>query len=146
MFRYRIALSGLLMGLMSQFAMADAPVVYKSPTCQCCSRWMEHMKAGGIELSAENVSPGELNRIKSGHGLKREQASCHTAIIQGYVIEGHVPAADVKRLLEEKPDAIGLAVPGMPVGSPGMEMGDEKDSFQVLLIRKDGSTEVWASY
>jgi hypothetical protein len=107
---------------------------------------MEHMKASGFELSAENVASAELNRIKSVHGLKREQSSCHTAIIQGYVIEGHVPAGDVKRLLEEKPDAIGLTVPGMPVGSPGMEMGDERDSFQVLLIRKDGSTEVWASY
>lgn len=88
----------------------------------------------------------QLNQMKRTFGLKREQFACHTAIIDGYVIEGHVPADDVKRLVAEKPDAVGLTVPGMPIGSPGMEVGDAKEPYKVLLVKKDGTTEVWAEH
>jgi hypothetical protein len=102
------------------------------------------MKENGFMAQAEDVALGELARIKRDAGIKPENSSCHTAKIGGYAIEGHVPAADVKRLLAEKPDAVGLAVPGMPIGSPGMESGDTREPFDVLLIKKDGTTEVWS--
>lgn len=120
--------------------------VFKSPTCGCCIKWVEHMEKNGFSLASRNMSSSALTRHKVKVGLSGPQASCHTAEIGGYVVEGHVPASDVKRLLKEKPDAIGLTVPDMPVGSPGMEIGDRKDPFDVLLIKRDGTTEVFASY
>lgn len=144
--RGRYLLSLALGLLVATSAAAEPAQVYKSPTCQCCSKWIEHMTSNGIALTPVDMQRGNLNRLKSRLGLKPEQASCHTATIDGYVVEGHVPAADVKRLLAERPDAIGLTVPGMPLGSPGMEAGDRKDPYEVLLIKKDGSTEVFARY
>lgn len=135
---FLVALAGM--------AMAEPPAVYKSPTCQCCSKWIAHMQANGYALEPKDMAQRDLTRLKASLGLKPEQASCHTATIEGYVIEGHVPAEDVNRLLAEKPDAIGLSVPGMPIGSPGMEMGDRKDPYEVLLIKRDGSTEVYAKH
>ncbi len=120
--------------------------VFKSPTCGCCVKWIEHMEANGFSLAPRDMSSKALMRHKVKVGLSGPQASCHTAEIGGYVVEGHVPASDVKRLLAEKPDAIGLTVPDMPVGSPGMEVGERKDPFDVLLIKRDGTTEVFASY
>lgn len=120
--------------------------VWKTATCGCCIKWVEHLQANGFKVAANNVAYGLLAQIKRQAGIPEEQASCHTGKIGGYVIEGHVPAADVKRLLDEKPDAVGLAVPGMPVGSPGMEQGDEKEPYEVLLVKKDGSTEVFARH
>jgi hypothetical protein len=141
------ALLALLLGTLFTGALAaDPAVVYKSPTCDCCTKWVEHMQGAGIEITPKAMSRGDLMRFKASMGLKPEQSSCHTAVIEGYIVEGHVPASDVKRLLSEKPDAIGLAVPGMPVGSPGMESGDQKDPFDVLLVKKDGTTEVFAKY
>lgn len=125
-------------------ALAEPDTVYKTPTCDCCSKWVAHMAENGIALNTVDVTRSELNRLKARLGLKPEQASCHTAMVSGYVVEGHVPAEDVKRLLVERPDAIGLSVPRMPIGSPGMEVGDTKESYDVLLVRKDGSTEVFA--
>jgi hypothetical protein len=125
---------------------AEPAVVYKSPTCDCCSKWVEHMQGAGFSLTPKSMSRGDLNRLKSNLGLKPEHAACHTAVIEGYIVEGHVPAADVNRLLSEKPDALGLTVPGMPIGSPGMEAGDQKESYDVLLVKKDGSTEVFAKH
>lgn len=137
-------------------AFADAPnagasadktgVIYKDADCQCCIKWVEHMAKAGFTLEARDVSRSQLVREKLRLGLPLPQASCHTAEIGGYVVEGHVPADDVKRLLAEKPDAIGLAVPRMPVGSPGMEVGDTKEPYDVLLVKRDGSTEVFAKH
>ena len=118
--------------------------VYKSPTCGCCGKWITHMEENGFKVKAVDVI--EMNVVKEKYGIKRNLASCHTAIIDGYFIEGHVPASDVKRLLAEKIDSKGLTVPGMPVGSPGMEMGDRVDSYQVLSVKSDGSTEVFNQY
>ena len=121
-------------------------VIYKDPDCQCCIKWVEHMANAGFTLEARDVSKSQLVREKVRLGLSLPQTSCHTAEIGGYVVEGHVPANDVKRFLVEKPDAIGLAVPRMPVGSPGMEVGDAKEPYDVLLVKKDGSTEVFAKH
>jgi hypothetical protein len=120
--------------------------VWKSPTCGCCRGWVAHMKDSGYEVTTNNVDYDILYKIKQQAGIGEEVASCHTARIGGYVIEGHVPAGDVARLLKEKPEAVGLAVPGMPAGSPGMEYGDEKEPYEVLLVKKDGSTEVFARH
>lgn len=120
--------------------------VVKSESCGCCGLWLRHIEAHGFKPTARNVALGELARIKARAGLKPDLQSCHTGQIEGYVIEGHVPAQDIKRLLAEKPDAIGLTVPGMPLGSPGMESGDRREPYDVLLVRRDGSTEVFSRY
>jgi hypothetical protein len=119
--------------------------VWKSPTCGCCGKWVEHLKQNGFAVTAKNTSPAMLDRIKRQAGIEENLASCHTGLIDGYAIEGHVPAADIKRLLDERPDAIGLTVPNMPIGSPGMEQPNgEAEPYDVLLVKKDGSTEVFA--
>jgi hypothetical protein len=118
--------------------------VYKSPTCGCCGKWITHMEQNGFKVTAVDML--EMNIVKEKYGIDRPLASCHTAVVDGYVIEGHVPATDVKNLLSEKRDVLGLTVPGMPVGSPGMEMGDRFDSYDVLAINKDKTTEVFNSY
>ena len=117
--------------------------VYKSPTCGCCGAWVDHMKANGYEVVVHEQQ--NLQSIKEKAGILPGQGSCHTAFIGDYVIEGHVPASDVDRLLAERPDAKGLTVPGMPVGSPGMEMGDRVDAYDVLLF-DENSTEVFSHY
>ena len=110
--------------------------VYKSPTCGCCEKWADHMRDNGFDVVTHDVQ--NLQPIKEKAQLRPGLGSCHTAFIDGYAIEGHVPAEDVRRLLEQKPDAHGLTVPAMPVGSPGMEMGDRQDDYQVLLYGEDG--------
>jgi hypothetical protein len=125
---------------------ADVLKVIKSPTCHCCTRWVEHMQENGFTVEAQNMGNAQIMQEKLKLGLKPKLASCHTGQIAGYVIEGHVPAREVKRLLAERPDAIGLTVPDMPVGSPGMETGGRSDPYDVLLVKRDGSTEVFASY
>lgn len=120
--------------------------VFKSESCGCCGLWIEHLKRNGFAAVGRNKALGELARIKKSAGLRPDLQSCHTGKIAGYVIEGHVPADDIRRLLTEKPDAIGLTVPGMPIGSPGMEAGDQREPYQVLLVKKDGSTEVFAQH
>ncbi|WP_428235853.1 DUF411 domain-containing protein [Gracilimonas sp.] len=121
-------------------------VMYKNEGCQCCTKWGDHMEEG--EFSVEEVPTPVLMQVKQQNGITRELASCHTAMIGDYVVEGHVPREDVERLLQEKPeDVIGLAVPGMPTGSPGMEMpGRPADNYDVLLLKKDGTTSVYASH
>jgi hypothetical protein len=137
--------AALLLAAAAGHAAAETGQIWKSPTCGCCTKWVEHMAAHGFALEGKDVSPRELNQRKAELGLKPEQSSCHTALIDGYTIEGHVPAEDVKRLLAERPDAIGLAVPGMPVGSPGMETGPA-EAYEVLLIKRDGTSEVFARH
>jgi hypothetical protein len=121
--------------------------VWKSPSCGCCGKWVEHLEANGFAVKAKNTSRDMLDRIKRQAGIGDKLASCHTGLIDGYAIEGHVPAADIKKLLEDRPEAIGLTVPDMPLGSPGMEQPDGKtEPYDVLLVKKDGSTEVFASH
>ena len=120
--------------------------VWKSATCKCCINWVKHLEANGFAVSVNAADPSMLDRIKRQSGIGEELASCHTAKIGTYVIEGHVPAPDIKRLVAEQPDALGLTVPGMPVGSPGMEQGAETEPYDVLLLKKDGTTELFASH
>ncbi len=118
--------------------------VFKSPTCGCCGAWVDHLKAAGFPVKVVEVDDTTVNRKR--YGLPDKFGSCHTGIVNGYVVEGHVPAAEIKRLLAAKPSAVGLAVPGMPVGSPGMEYGDRKDPYDVYLIDKSGRETVFARY
>jgi hypothetical protein len=119
--------------------------VIKTPTCGCCTEWVERMTAAGFTVKARNVE--DTSRVAKAAGVPDRLRSCHTAKIGGYVIEGHVPAADIKRLLTDKPKgAVGLSVPGMVTGSPGMEMGGRSDRYQVMLIQKDGKHKVWATH
>ena len=120
--------------------------VWKSPTCGCCKDWVRHMQDNGFRVTVNDS--GNTN-ARARVGIPRKLGSCHTAVVAGYAIEGHVPAGDIRRLLSEKPNAIGLAVPGMPIGSPGMdgaEYGGRKDAYDVLLVQHDGTTSVYRRY
>lgn len=128
------------------FASPTAIRVVKDPNCGCCTAWVEVLERDGFAARVETLDPPALQDHKSASGIPPRMMSCHTAHIQGYVIEGHVPAADIRRLLAERPEAVGLSVPGMPYGSPGMGPESEREAYQVFLIRKDGSAEVYASY
>lgn len=127
-------------------ATAPAPkvVVYKTPTCGCCGAWATHMRAAGFVVDVVEVNDAGVERKRLG--MPAQFGSCHTASIGGYAIEGHVPAAEVKRLLANKPKAIGLAVPGMPLSSPGMDVPGRKDPYQVLLINPSGQSSIYANY
>ena len=133
--------------LSNQNAVAETDMkeimVYKSPTCGCCKKWVKHLENEGFNVTTKNMR--NMDPIKNEIGVKRQFQSCHTAKIGKYYIEGHVPAAEIKKLLREKPDVKGLAVPGMPMGSPGME-GHRKDSYHVLLIDKNNSASSYAKY
>ena len=120
--------------------------VWKSATCKCCINWVKHLEANGFAVKVNAADQSTLDRLKAQYGIGEKLASCHTAKIGPYVIEGHVPATDIKRLVAEEPEAVGLSVPGMPVGSPGMEQGGEFEPYDVLLIKKGGATEVFASH
>ena len=120
--------------------------VFKTPTCGCCGVWVEHLRANGFTVVAHEVDQAELDGIAREAGLGTELRSCHTAKVGGYAVEGHVPAADIKRLLAERPEVAGIAVPGMPVGSPGMEMGDRRDPYNVVAFTRDGRRSVFAQY
>jgi hypothetical protein len=128
--------------LLSQAAAAAAPVinVYKTATCGCCKAWVEHLQHNGFTVHAHDVEAPAVMRAK--FGIPEQYGSCHTGIVNGYAVEGHVPAAVIKRLLKEKPKASGLAVPGMPMGSPGME-GDHSEAYDVMLISKKGKATVY---
>ncbi len=117
-------------------------IVYKSPTCGCCSKWVTHAEKEGFTVKAHDVE--DVVEIKKEHGVPIQLRSCHTTLVDGYVIEGHVPADVVKKLLEEKPDIAGLAVPGMPIGSPGME-GPNPVAYDIVAFTPDGETSVYAS-
>ena len=118
--------------------------VYKNPTCDCCTGWVQHLSSA--RFAVQVTTTDDTNAIRKRMGIPEAFGSCHTATIDGYAIEGHVPATEIRRLLALKPQAVGLAVPGMPIGSPGMEYGDRKDPYQVLLIDRQGRHTVFASY
>lgn len=118
-------------------------VMYKNPGCQCCTAWAVHMEENGFTVREEPRQ--DMPAVKANYGVPYTMASCHTAVIGDYVVEGHVPASEVKRLLKEQPDAQGLAVPGMPVGSPGMEQGGRSEPYDVMLFSDSGS-RVYESY
>jgi hypothetical protein len=117
--------------------------VYKDPSCGCCKSWIQHLIKHGYQVDAKDTP--EMTGIKRSLGVPDGLSACHTAVVNGYLIEGHVPAADIARLLKEKPKVAGLAVPGMPMGSPGME-GPRTQHYQVLSFDKAGKTKVFASY
>ena len=120
--------------------------VWKDPECGCCKDWVSHLEANGFQVKVHDSGNAQA---RSRLGVPDKLGSCHTALIGGYALEGHVPARDIQRLLKERPKAVGLAVPGMPVGSPGMDgaaYGGRKDAYDVLLIQADGSTRVYQSY
>jgi len=136
----------LVIGPNNVFGEVADIIVWKSPTCGCCNKWIDHLKENGFRV--ENRDLGNT-AARAKFGIKDEYGSCHTARVDGYTIEGHVPAKDIKRLLRDKPEGIGLAVPGMPIGSPGMdgpEYGERVDNFDVLLIRKGNSPLVFKKY
>jgi hypothetical protein len=129
-------------------AMAAAPTVeiWKDPNCGCCQDWVKHLNKNGF---ATRMHDEGNTAARTRLGMPAKLGSCHTGLVGGYAIEGHVPAREVQRLLKEKPKAVGLAVPGMPVGSPGMDgsaYGDQRDPYDVLLVLADGSTRVYQSY
>jgi hypothetical protein len=127
------------------FAVAAAPAIelYKSANCGCCVDWIRHLEANGFAVKANNVANPTDYREK--FGMPQELGSCHTALVQGYAIEGHVPAADIRRLLQERLKAKGLAVPSMPLGSPGME-GPRRDPYDVFLVQADGRYSTYRHY
>ena len=123
-----------------------AATVWKTPTCGCCSIWVEHLRANGFQVETKDVSAAEVRAVSKAAGLKDEGTSCHTAKIGNYIVEGHVPAADIHRMLKDKPAIAGIAAPGMPMGSPGMDQGGVKEPYDVLAFTKDGKTTVFAKH
>jgi hypothetical protein len=117
--------------------------VFKAPACGCCGNWIEHLRKAGFDVKANEVTDLQANRKRLG--MPEKFASCHTAKVGNYLIEGHVPASDIKRLLKEKPKALGLAAPGMPPGSPGMDVPNSP-SYDTLLVQSDGSSKVFATH
>ncbi len=119
-------------------------VVYRSPSCGCCGKWIQHLKDNNFVV--KDYVTNDVQLIKDKYGVTANMASCHTAIVDGYVVEGHVPADDIKKMINDKPDIIGISVPGMPVGTPGMEMGGRKDPYQVVSFDKEHNYHVVKSY
>ncbi|HUF28385.1 MAG TPA: DUF411 domain-containing protein [Gemmatimonadaceae bacterium] len=119
-------------------------IVYKSPTCGCCGLWEDRMRDAGYQITSRDTS--DVGAVKRRLGLPHALESCHTAIVDGYVVEGHVPASAVSRLLRERPAVVGIAVPGMPMGSPGMDTGPRKDPFDVVTFDRAGRTTVYSSH
>ena len=119
--------------------------VYKTSSCGCCKLWVDHLKSSGFDVQAMDVSSADVRAVSKAAGLKDDDTSCHTAKIGNYTIEGHVPAEDIKRMLKEKPAIAGLAAPGMPQGSPGMDQGS-KERYDVIAFKKDGTSTVFATH
>ena len=139
-----VALGALSLGPMA----ADPPVVHvtKTRTCGCCTAWVEHIEDAGFDVVVLDVSQEALEAYKHSVGIAARYRSCHTARVGDYVVEGHVGASEIARLLEERPDALGLAVPGMPLGSPGMDFGTRRQPYATLLLTRDGGEGVFARH
>lgn len=139
------AAGALALGISAPSTASSKVVVYKSPTCGCCGDWIDHMRESGFEVEVHDLA--DVTPVKDQNGVGRALRSCHTATVSGYVLEGHVPADQVTRLLAERPDIRGLAVPGMPIGSPGMDEGYDRSTWQdydVVAFDGRGNTEVYA--
>jgi len=142
-----IALVAMIAGGLSLGAQSkpETVTVYKDATCGCCAKWVDHLRANGFATKVSESA--NMNVVKEQNHVPRQTRSCHTALVSGYVIEGHVPAADIQRLLKERPTGVtGLAVPGMPIGSPGMEQGSTVQPYSVMAFDKEGRTHVFASH
>jgi hypothetical protein len=158
--QYRYLARAASLGVLATLVSASAPVVrsrgnaglapavnvtvFKDPNCGCCKSWVEHLRKHGFSVVVRDTS--DVGGAKRAGRVPERLHSCHTAFVNGYVVEGHVPAADIQRLLTEKPKLAGLAVPGMPVGSPGMEMGGRVESYDVIAFNRDGTTRVFARH
>ena len=145
-----IAMAGLGLGVAAQQKPTATPAqkvtVYKTSSCGCCKLWVDHLKASGFDVQAMDVSSADVRNVSKTAGLPEDGASCHTAKVGNYVVEGHVPADDIKRMLKEKPAIAGIAAPGMPMGSPGMEQGGAKEAYDVMAFTKDGKMTVYAKH
>ncbi|MEA5463596.1 DUF411 domain-containing protein [Leptothoe sp. PORK10 BA2] len=128
----------------SQVALASEINVFRSPTCGCCGLWIEHMRDAGFQVNDQITE--DMAAVKEQYGVPENLTSCHTTVVNGYVVEGHIPAEDVARLLTEKPDIAGIAVPGMPMGSPGMESGDYVEPYTVFAFGKSGETTTFSEH
>jgi hypothetical protein len=137
-----LAIAGVFAATRPALSQAPEMVVYKRPECGCCGDWIEHVKAVGFRVTVRNRS--DLIAIKDRYGITPALMSCHTAVVGGYAVEGHVPADLIQRLLRERPAVVGIAVPGMPAGSPGME-GLVRESYKILTFDRDGGTRVYAT-
>jgi len=138
--------AALVMNALPVAAAVPEIVVFKSPTCGCCEDWITHLRANGFTVTVNDVGNAAARRRL---GIPQQLGSCHTGEVGGYAVEGHVPAREILRLLQERPAAAGIAVPGMPIGSPGMDgpaYGNRRDPYDVLLVARDGSTRVFQSY
>ncbi|MGY6274119.1 DUF411 domain-containing protein [Methylomonas sp. MgM2] len=147
--RVKLLLSAVLLacslGSQAENTATDIEItVYRSPTCGCCGKWIEHIKQNRFVV--KDIISDDMQAIKQKYGVPADLASCHTAVVDGYVVEGHVPAADIRKLLETKPDVAGISAPGMPVGSPGMEMGGRADEYAVVSFDKAGNVKVFAEH
>jgi hypothetical protein len=139
-----LALPGLTLAADAAGALPRV-TVYKTEGCGCCKLWVQHLLAAGFAVQVHDLD--NLAAVKERVGVPPAKGSCHTAEVEGYFVEGHVPAADIKRLLRDRPRAKGLTVPGMPLGSPGMEVpSGQVDPYEVLLVGQDGGTSVYARY
>jgi hypothetical protein len=118
--------------------------VYRSPTCGCCSKWVDHLKQNNFTVKDHVID--DVQVIKDKYGVSQNMSSCHTALVNGYVVEGHVPAADIMAMLKSKPAVTGISVPGMPMGTPGMEMGGKKDPYKVISFDKAQQYKVFSEY
>ena len=146
-FALPVVLAALVGAGVTQVVLAQgAPTVavVKDPGCGCCTKWVAHLKEAGFKATV--TESATIDALKDSKGVPRAARSCHTGTVDGYVIEGHVPAADIRRLLKERPNIVGLAVPGMPVGSPGMEVGGRVEPYDVIAFDKAGKTRVFASH
>jgi hypothetical protein len=145
-----LALAIASIGHVNVFAKTQPKVeVWKVTTCGCCHDWVAHLRANGFNVVTHDVSQASKDAKRASVGIPEQLGSCHTAMVEGYALEGHVPASDVRRLLKERPQAAGLTVPGMPIGSPGMDgpaYGGHKDAYATLLVRRDGSSSVFQAH
>ena len=144
----RAILAGMAASAMPSIASAKSPTiqVWKTPTCGCCGAWVEHLRGAGFEVVATDVEQDALDQIKDRLNVPPSLRSCHTALIGEYVVEGHVPAADIELLMNFEPEIVGIAVPGMPIGSPGMEMGDETEPYATYAFDETGPTAIFARH
>lgn len=145
---FALGVAMVVLGLWTVSAFSKSPsdvtnmTVYKTPTCGCCTKWVNHLREQGFQVTAYDIS--DLTPIKKKYGVPNALTACHTAIVDGYVVEGHVPADVILRLLKERPKVVGITVPGMPMGSPGME-GKYSEPYDVLTFDQDGKTQVYTS-